>query len=557
MNRKLGILSPSQHIRVLETITEIHQFQTKGASREDLAYLCLGAVLRLGRSPLGWIGVLNKEGMLNTLAMSPMGWDACTWVSERDLSTLQGLELKGIWAEVYATGEPVLSNDPTQHPKWRGLPEGHPPLHSVLSYPLKRSGRLYGNITLANAPEGYSIRDLLILESLAHTITTVLDCNRVQEQMAKQKARLEGVLQHMTNGVAMYKAVDGGQDFVFLDLNAAGEEMDEVHIADLRGRRVTEIFPGVEGFGLLDVFRDVWKTGETQTHPEAFYYDDFREGWRNNQVFKLPSGEIVAVYTDITTEVGQRRNLEALNQQLMDANEELERFAYVASHDLREPLNKIVAFGERFQNTTKDCPHRISTNNTCGKAEKYLDIMIKATRRMDSLVMDLLAYSRAGKKEGHIVPVDVNAIVEDIWDSLAVVVEDKGATLECGELPPVWGDQVPIHQMFNNLIMNALKFMRPDRPPVIRITAKVHPEDYQVEFIVEDNGIGFDPQYAEQIFGVFSRLHSRFAYPGTGMGLALVRRIARRYGGDAEAVGVPDEGASFHVKLPAVEVEDA
>jgi len=416
---------------------------------------------------------------------------------------------------------------------------------------------VFGSICLGNAPVDYTQQDLNILGALATPCATALCRIQMLHSLAAQAARLEGILQSISSGVVMYDAVDDGEDFIILEVNQATEAIEGLPLQELVGKRLTQCFPGAEDFGILDVLRRVWKTGQPESLPESYYADDHTEGWRHNEVFKLPSGELVTVYSDITKEVTHRRSLEVLNQQLMEANEELERFAYVASHDLREPLNKIVAFGERFKSTVKECPFQEKTNNTCGKAETYLDIMINATRRMDSLVMDLLAYSRAGKNEGtSVTSVDMVAIVEDIWESLSVVVYDKEATLEYGELPLVWAEKVPIHQMFNNLITNALKFIHPDRPAHVTITTVMHEEDHQVEIIVADNGIGFEPQFAEEIFGVFSRLHSRFEYPGTGMGLALVRRIARRYGGNVIAVGVPGEGASFHVKLPVVEAAD-
>ena len=248
--------------------------------------------------------------------------------------------------------------------------------------------------------------------------------------------------------------------------------------------------------------------------------------------------------------------LENSNRRLEAANEELERFTYVSSHDLREPLNKIIAFGKRLKAANEECPFRLGTNNTCGKSEKYLDVMISATGRMDTLIQDLLSYSRAGREDGHRArEVSVAEVVQDAWDSLSIFPEEGCPTLEFGDLPHVLAQTVPLKQLFHNLFSNSLKFAHEDRPSVVRVTWEAVLEGAQAKITVSDNGIGFDPQYEEEIFGVFSRLYSRFEYAGTGIGLALVGRIARKFGGDVTANGRPGEGATFHIYLPIHRLE--
>lgn len=261
----------------------------------------------------------------------------------------------------------------------------------------------------------------------------------------------------------------------------------------------------------------------------------------------------VVIFKDITE---RKRAEEALNRkaaELARSNSELEQFAYVASHDLQEPLRKIQAFGDRLK--TK-CD---AINLQDGR--DYLERMQSAAARMQTLINDLLTFSRVISAAQPFVPVDLGGIVKGVLSDLEVRIEQTKARIEVGELPTIEGDPLQMRQLFQNLIGNALKFQLPGAHPFVKIHAKIlkspfsatpdeRPYGEQCELSIEDNGIGFDEKYVDKIFAVFQRLHGRNEYEGTGVGLAVCRRITDRHGGGINAKSRPGEGAKFIITLP-------
>jgi light-regulated signal transduction histidine kinase (bacteriophytochrome) len=242
--------------------------------------------------------------------------------------------------------------------------------------------------------------------------------------------------------------------------------------------------------------------------------------------------------------------------QLERSNRDLQEFAYVASHDLQEPLRKILAFGDRL--TTH---YKAALDET---GQDYLARMLDASRRMQILINDLLTYSRVATQAQPFVRVDLARVAADVVADLEHRIEQAKGRVEIGPLPTIDADPTQIHQLLQNLVGNALKFHRPDAPPVVKVYAHEGGERgarngerqeatldaSRFTLHVEDNGIGFDPKYTDRIFKPFQRLHSRNDYEGAGMGLAICRRIVERHDGIITAVSAPGQGATFIVTLP-------
>ncbi|HWX23110.1 MAG TPA: ATP-binding protein [Candidatus Binatia bacterium] len=253
----------------------------------------------------------------------------------------------------------------------------------------------------------------------------------------------------------------------------------------------------------------------------------------------------VLMFKDITE---RKRAEDALAQnaaELARSNAELEQFAFVASHDLQEPLRKIQAFGDRVKTKLEPV---LSTDS-----RDYLDRMQGAAARMRTLIDDLLTFSRVIRSSEPFVPADLGRITREVLGDLEVRIEKSAARVEIGELHTIDADPSQMRQLMLNLIGNALKFQAAGAQPVIKIDSRLITTlagELFCELTVADNGIGFEDQYAEKIFVVFQRLHGRGEYEGTGVGLAVCRRIADRHKGTITAKGIPGHGSTFTVTLP-------
>ena len=230
------------------------------------------------------------------------------------------------------------------------------------------------------------------------------------------------------------------------------------------------------------------------------------------------------------------------NTSLRNSNRELEQFASVASHDLQEPLRKIEAFGDRL---------KMSRESLNEQSRDYLDRILSSATRMRTLINDLLSFSRVATRAQPFKPVQLAVIAKEVVVDLEGRLQQTQGQVELGELPEFEADPTQMRQLFQNLIGNALKFHREGVAPVVRVSAAQSDNSRdKVTLTVSDNGIGFEEQYLDRIFEVFQRLHGRNEFEGTGIGLAIVRKIVERHGGTITARSKPGEGATFIVTLP-------
>lgn len=239
--------------------------------------------------------------------------------------------------------------------------------------------------------------------------------------------------------------------------------------------------------------------------------------------------------------------LERYAVELQSRNRELQDFAFVASHDLQEPLRKIRSFGDRLAQKYAD---------RLGEGADYIRRMQLAATRMSRLIEDLLTFSRITSQSKKYELVELQGILSDVIEDLYVTIEARGAKITNDPLPTIDADATQMHQLLQNLIGNAIKFVPPERQPVINITTRIFiPEDDSddvswVEIAISDNGIGFEEQFVDRIFTPFQRLHGKDEYPGTGIGLSICRRIVEYHHGVIQVKSEPGRGATFTVKLP-------
>jgi len=269
---------------------------------------------------------------------------------------------------------------------------------------------------------------------------------------------------------------------------------------------------------------------------------------------------VFAAARDVTDRKRVAEKLKLYSDKLERSNRELQDFAQVASHDLQEPLRKILAFGDRLQTKAAG-----SLDDQC---RDYLQRMCSAASRMQTLITDLMAFSRVEIKGQAFVPTDLNVIAREVSADLETRIEEAGGRVEIEVLPTLDADPMQMRQLLQNLISNSLKYFRADVPPIVRVSYKTIEEDGPgsrdtsdlprrfCQISVADNGIGFDEKYLDRIFNVFQRLHKKGEYEGTGVGLAICRKIVDRHGGTITAHSSPGEGAAFVVTLPFNQINE-
>jgi signal transduction histidine kinase len=247
------------------------------------------------------------------------------------------------------------------------------------------------------------------------------------------------------------------------------------------------------------------------------------------------------IVQELSTVQRAHADLEKRSRDLQRSNSELEQFAYVASHDLQEPLRKVASFCQLLQ--------RRYGGQLDERANQYIDLAVDGAKRMQALITDLLSFSRVGRGGGAMAPVPLAAALGQAMGTLSADIEATGATIEVGALPVVRGEATLLTSVFQNLLSNALKFRGP-QPPHIAVAARREGEQWTLS--VCDNGIGIAPEFAERIFVIFQRLHGRDSYPGTGIGLAMCRKIIEYHGGRIWLDAGAKDGSSFCFTLPAL-----
>ncbi len=295
----------------------------------------------------------------------------------------------------------------------------------------------------------------------------------------------------------------------------------------------------------------------------------FIDLYKKNQQLVLQEEKLKLINKNLQNEINERRASEEkiieLNKELINnidrlekANKELDRFAFMASHDLQEPLRKILTFSDRLY-----IKHRDHLDQD-GKLN--IDRIQKAAERMQALIKDILTFSKLSVEKDLFVKTDLRVVVKEVWEELQNIVEEKKAQVQVAALPAIEVNPGLIKPLFFNLIGNALKYAKKDEAPFIKIDFEINESEQELlgndrpvkfcRIFIKDNGIGFEQQYAGQIFQMFQRLHSQTDYEGTGIGLALCKQIVEKHKGYINALSTINEGATFIVSLPIAQNEE-
>lgn len=378
-----------------------------------------------------------------------------------------------------------------------------------------------------------------------NTWLEITEIKRAELALRESEQDYSALFNARSTGVTHLRVItdEGGKpiDFIILQVNHAYETITGIKKADIEGKKATDIFPGVEN-GLYDYIENYGRVAHGGGELTFEAYFEYTQKWLSIYVYSPKPGEVVAIFSDISKRKRAEEALAEVARLLEHSNRELEQFAFVASHDLQEPLRKIEAFGELLLHSAAPIDDR---------QHDYIERMRKAAGRMRDMIDGLLQLSRVNTQGQPFVRVNLAQVAADVLSDLDYQISRTDGVVEIGELPEVTGDPLQLHQMLQNLISNALKYHFPHTPPVVRVYACQLPAHLQI--VVEDNGIGFNAQDVERMFQPLQRLVGRHEYEGSGMGLAICRRIVERHNGEITAHSEPGKGSVFIVTLPSSE----
>ncbi|QJD81071.1 sensor histidine kinase [Spirosoma rhododendri] len=394
-------------------------------------------------------------------------------------------------------------------------------------------------------------------DGLLLSYTEPSDLQQLTRRLAHQTILLNGVLNSSPNAILVFDAIrDVNQaitDFQVTMTNRQVAQLAQQPDSQLLGQLLSVLYPLKPD--QFDRLCELVRTGGSLVIDR--YVQQYAR-WLSISLTTLNDG-FVATVQDISEDRHMRRQLEQTVHSLHQSNQSLEQFAYIASHDLQEPLRKIVSFSDVLKTQFSD-----EMNDAAADLVRRMQL---SAGRMRDLVSDLLNYARLSGTRTAFRAVNLNHILAQVMDDLEFSIHDQRAQIQIEPLPTVHGDAVLLHQLFQNLVANALKF-QPDSPeapaPTIQISSRLTsaesvpnssqevntpPQSY-VWITVTDNGIGFNEKYLGQIFTIFQRLHGRSHYTGTGMGLAICRKVVDIHGGCITANSAEGKGTTFHIYLP-------
>ena len=405
--------------------------------------------------------------------------------------------------------------------------------------PLMVGERVIGVMVTQSYTEGvvYEKEHVDLMEFVSTQVAMAIERKLDQQRIADALDFNKTLIDSSTLGICAYDA--SGQCIL------ANESIARI-LGTTRQQLLEENYNQIESWkksGLLESAGEAVASGEETRREVQLTNTNGKEIWldcRFSSFYSNGAPHLLLSVDDISISKQAEINSQVYAAKLEQSNRDLQEFAYIASHDLQEPLRKVLAFGDRLASKYGDLYDETGRD--------YLKRMRDASQRMQILINDLLSFSRVSTRAQPFTKVDLNSLAQDVLSDLEYQIDRTHGYVEIGILPKIEADPTQMHQLLQNLINNALKFHQDGIPPKIQVTA--HVLSRKCKIYVKDNGIGFDNQYLDRIFKPFQRLHGRQEYEGSGMGLAICRRIVERHSGEITATSAPGEGSTFIVTLP-------
>ncbi len=541
----------SRQAALLGAINDVLQKALTCPTEEELGKACLAAAEGLTGSKFGFIGELNPAGLMDVIAISNPGWDACQMAvsdARRHLSNrpICGIDRSTIRDE---KSRIVNTDEFATHPDRVGTPDGHPEIAAFLGVPLKHEGETIGMIALANKEGGYGPVDQEAVESLSVAITEALMRKRAEQILH----RYEYIVSSSRDMLALLD-----ENLVYLAANEAYLRAFGVTPEEVIGHTPADIL-GKEAFDVIvRPNADRCLAGEDVQFGDWFEFSALGRQYMDiaYSPYRDVNDEVKGIVVSARNATDRKRAEEALERrtdELARSNTDLDDFAYIASHDLKEPLRGIRNYStfllEDYGDKLDDEGH------------SKLETLVRLTSRMDQLTDALLNFSRMGRADLAVDEVDLDNVLAEVLDSLRISLEERGVEVRIPrKLPTLRCDGARIGEVFRNLITNAMKYN--DKPQKwieigFREASQEHDrgavagaENGNIVLYVRDGGIGIRATQIDSIFQIFKRLHGRDKFGGgTGAGLAIVKKIVERHGGRIWVESDYGEGATFHFTL--------
>jgi len=527
---------------ILNSINKIFQGTLEYETEEEIARTCLSLAEDITNSKFGFIGKLNENGLIDIIAVSTSGERLCNNNELKVGAIPKNIELKGFLSDVIKEERAIIINDMQSDLNGVGFPEGHPEIKSFIGVPLKHAGRTIGLIALANKEKDYNESDKTAVESMSVAFVVSLTRNNSEAALKDSEEMFRAITSSAQDAIIM---MDNSGNVSYWNDAAKkifGYEAEEILGKPLHDYLVPEKYRQAFEWG----FARFRFNGKGPAIGKTIELTALRkDGCEFPVELSLSSTKLkdkwnsVAVVRDITTRKNIEDKLEEMNEKLNESNKNLQQFAYIASHDLQEPIRMVSSYLTLLSEEYRD--------KLDEEANEYIDFAVEGANRMRAMVNDLLSYSRVQTRGKKPKPVDAQKVYNRTVDILGILIDEYDAVVTCDPLPEVMADENQLMQVFQNLIKNAIQHS----VKVPRIHVSVEDKGDKYLFIVEDNGEGIPPEQQSKIFDIFYRGNSN-KKDSTGIGLAICKRIVNRHGGDIWVESELGKGARFHFTLNKV-----
>ncbi len=509
-------------------VMEQHDFK-------DTARLIFDTCKKIIGATAGYVALLSKDGHENEVLFLDAGGGPCT------VDPSLPMPVRGLRGIAYSSGKTVYENDFPRSEWVEFMPEGHTALNNVMFAPLLIGTDTVGILGLANKKDGFTDNDARIATAFGELASIALHNSRLFELLKNSEEKFRSVVQTASDAII---SADINRNVIFW--NGSAEDIFGYSADEAMWKPFTFIVPErfreyhqmgmkrVLDRGMLTTSGKRLETTGVRKDGSEFPLELSLARWETREgVF------FTAIIRDITEHKKLEEERERLLNELMRSNNDLEQFAYVASHDLQEPLRMVSSYVQLLGNRYKG---RLDED-----ADEFISYAVKGAVHMQALLNDLLAYSRVGMKGEPFKLIDLKAALDMALNSLKVEVDSNHAVITVENLPVVHADEVQMVQVFQNLLSNAMKFCNAGTPR-ISVSGEMRDDEWVVK--VSDNGIGIEPKYFYRIFNIFKRLHTKEKYEGTGIGLAICKKIIDRHKGRIWVESELGMGATFYFTIP-------